>query len=148
SRHDLLGVTKAVDGRRVDPVDAGVQRLADGGDGVPVVLGAPGEFPARAPDGPGAEADRGDEQGRRSQPFRVHDFSSLLLDDVPFKNVAGRQRSSGLAPITSSSTWSLDSELMSRAPPSATSSGRDTVVAPWVASAAARAGVRSQTRTE
>src|SRR5262249_36933633 len=55
-RHALLAVAQAVDGRRVDPVDARVQRLVDGGDRVAVVLAAPGELPARAADGPRPEA--------------------------------------------------------------------------------------------
>src|SRR5262249_43118024 len=63
---DLLRVAQAVDGGGVDPVDAGVQRLAAGGDGGAGVLRPPGEFPAGSADGPGPEADRGDEQVRIS----------------------------------------------------------------------------------
>jgi hypothetical protein len=46
ARDDLLRVAQPIDGRRVDPVDAGVQRLSYGRDGVTVVLTAPGELPA------------------------------------------------------------------------------------------------------
>jgi hypothetical protein len=45
-RDDFLRVAEPVDGRGVDPVDAGVQRLVDGADGIPVVLSPPGELPA------------------------------------------------------------------------------------------------------
>src|SRR5260370_264843 len=50
-----IGVPESIDGGRIDPVDAVVQRFLDRGYGVVVVLGAPGELPARAADGPGAE---------------------------------------------------------------------------------------------
>ncbi len=69
---DLLRAAEAVDGGRVDPVDAGVERLVNGGDGVGVVLGAPAPFISRAADGPGAEAHRRDVQVRFSQSLDVH----------------------------------------------------------------------------
>ena len=43
---DLFRVSEAVDGRGVDPVNSGVQSFVDDGDGVAVVLAAPGELPA------------------------------------------------------------------------------------------------------
>src|SRR5207245_1984338 len=54
-------------------VDAGVPRLPYGRNGVPVVLAAPGELPARSTDGPCPEADRRDVQIRASQLSGVHE---------------------------------------------------------------------------
>ena len=53
-------VAEAVDGRRVDPVDAQIEGAMNGGDGFVVVLWAPGEFPVAAADGPCAKADGGE----------------------------------------------------------------------------------------
>src|SRR5262249_18632091 len=83
-RDDLLRVAQPVDGRGVDPVDAGVQRLLDGGDGVAVVLGPPGEFPARPADGPGPEADRGDEQVGISKLSSLHSSPLFATSEVVF----------------------------------------------------------------
>src|SRR5207253_233346 len=66
SRYNLLRVSESIDGRGIDPVDAVVQRFPDRGHGVVVVLGAPGEFPTRAADGPRPETNRRDEQVRVS----------------------------------------------------------------------------------
>src|SRR6202041_3454431 len=54
-RYDLLGVTEAVHGRGVHPVDPGPGRGPDRGDRVVVLLVSPGEGPAAATDRPGAE---------------------------------------------------------------------------------------------
>src|SRR2546422_9406352 len=42
--HDLLGVAQSVYGRGIDPVDAPLDGVTDGGDRVRVVLVAPGEI--------------------------------------------------------------------------------------------------------
>ena len=57
---DLLGVAEPVHRRRVDPVDAPLDGLPDGGDRVRIVLVTPGEGPATAADRPRAEADARD----------------------------------------------------------------------------------------
>src|SRR6201999_2395460 len=59
---DFFGVTEAVDGGGVDPVDAEFEGAVDCGDGIGFFLGAPGEVRASAADGPGAEADGRDVQ--------------------------------------------------------------------------------------
>src|SRR5262249_5154898 len=69
---DLFRVAEPVDGRGVDPVDAGVHRLVDRGDGVAVLLRAPGELPARPADGPRPESDRSDEHVGVAQTSRFH----------------------------------------------------------------------------
>src|SRR5690606_32238865 len=48
--------------RGVDPVEAGVERGADGGDRGIVVLGPPGELPTATANGPGADADGRDHE--------------------------------------------------------------------------------------
>src|SRR5208282_5781234 len=53
-RDNFFGMPQAIYGSRVDPVDAQFQRPMNGGDGVIVVLRAPGELPATAPDRPGS----------------------------------------------------------------------------------------------
>ena len=62
----LFRVAESIDGGSIDPVDAVVQCFPDRGHGVVVVLGAPGEFPTRAADGPRPETNRRDEQVRVS----------------------------------------------------------------------------------
>jgi hypothetical protein len=57
--HDLFGMAQPVSGGGVDPVDPGFHRVADGGDGLGVVLVAPGVGPAAPAESPGAEADLG-----------------------------------------------------------------------------------------
>ena len=56
----LLGVAEAIGGGGVDPVDADVERAADGGDRIGVVLRAPAGGPFGAADRPRAEAEAGD----------------------------------------------------------------------------------------
>src|SRR5580704_2279065 len=58
--YDFFGVSQAVDGGGVDPVDAEFEGAVNGGDGVVVVLRSPGELPAGTAGGPGAEADGSD----------------------------------------------------------------------------------------
>jgi hypothetical protein len=53
---DLLGVTEAVGGGRVDPVDPVLQRVVDRSDRWLVVLRTPAVLPIPAADRPGAEA--------------------------------------------------------------------------------------------
>jgi hypothetical protein len=57
AREDLLGVTETVGGGRVDPIDTEVEGTANGGDGLPVILRTPAEFPIASTDGPGAETE-------------------------------------------------------------------------------------------
>ncbi len=57
ARDDVFGVAQAVDGRGVNPVDAHLQRAMNCGDGIGVVLRAPGKLPAAATKGPGTKAD-------------------------------------------------------------------------------------------
>src|SRR6267142_3661450 len=59
--HDFFRVAGAIDGGGINPVDSEFQRAMNRRDGRVVILGAPGELPARAADGPGAEAYRRDE---------------------------------------------------------------------------------------
>ncbi len=57
---DLLRVTEAVLGGRVDPVDAELEGVVDRSDRIVVVLCAPAPVVGRASERPGAEADAGD----------------------------------------------------------------------------------------
>jgi len=54
-------VAGAIDRSSINPVDTQFQRPMNGGDGLAVILSAPGELPTRAADRPGAEADGRDE---------------------------------------------------------------------------------------
>src|SRR5213592_4191872 len=73
---DLLRVAEAVHRRRIDPVDAALDGVTDGGDRVRIILVAPGEGPAAAADRPRAEADArdphaGGAERRRGKRVRV-----------------------------------------------------------------------------
>ena len=59
---DFLRMAQSIDGRGVDPVDAGRDGVFDGRDRVRVVLAPPPVGPSATADGPGAEADLGDSQ--------------------------------------------------------------------------------------
>src|SRR5207249_11245682 len=72
ARDHLFRMTQPIDSCGVDPIDAGVQCLPDGRNGVSVVLGPPREFPAAPADRPRSEADRGNAQVRVSQLSLVH----------------------------------------------------------------------------
>src|SRR5271169_6857664 len=76
-RDDLFGMTEAVDGGGVDPVDAQLQRAVDGGDGIIIVLFSPAELPSCAADGPGAVSDGCNMHVRISKLFRFHDQISF-----------------------------------------------------------------------
>src|SRR5438132_6674506 len=58
----FLGMAQSIDGRGVDPVDAGRDRVLDGRHRIRVVLAAPPVGPSATSDGPRAEADLGDLQ--------------------------------------------------------------------------------------
>ena len=58
ARDDLFGVTQAVDGGSIDPIDAKFEGAMNGGDRIRIILRAPGELPAGTTEGPSAEADR------------------------------------------------------------------------------------------
>ena len=80
ARDDFFRMAEAVDGCGVDPVDAKVERAMDRGDGFVVVLGAPGEFPVAAADGPCAKADGCEVKVRvaESHPTNVDLFVGIL----------------------------------------------------------------------
>ena len=77
---DRLGVAKAVDGRRVDPVDAEVDGLADGRDGGVIVLRPPGEGPVAAAYGPRAKSDRREPHLRIAKLSQLHSLAPCCLD--------------------------------------------------------------------
>ena len=56
-RHHFFGMAQPVDGGRIDPVHAAIERRVDGGDGFVVVLRSPGERPSAAAHRPRADAD-------------------------------------------------------------------------------------------
>ena len=69
---DLFRVTEAIDRGGVDPVDAAGNRVADRRNGLRIVLGAPGELPARASQRIRADADRGDLEGAVAESLGLH----------------------------------------------------------------------------
>src|SRR5205814_5581416 len=58
---NFFRVAGAIDRRGIDPVDSQFQGAMNRRDGGVVILSAPGEFPARTADRPGAKADGRDE---------------------------------------------------------------------------------------
>ncbi len=54
---DLLGMSQAIHGRGVNPVDAEFKRFMNRGDGIVIVLGSPGKLPVATADCPGTEPD-------------------------------------------------------------------------------------------
>src|SRR5712692_341546 len=64
---DLLGMAESIDGRGVDPVDAGRDRMLDRGNRSRVVLASPAVGPTAAADGPRPEADLSDLKPARSE---------------------------------------------------------------------------------
>src|SRR5207249_11383120 len=56
ARDDFFRVACAIDRRAIDPVDSQSQRAMNRRDGRVIILSTPGELPARAANGPGAEA--------------------------------------------------------------------------------------------
>ena len=76
---DFFRMAEAVDRGGVDPVDAEFERAVDCGDGVGFFLCAPGEGPASAADGPGAEADGRDHQIGISKLAGLHSSSRFLF---------------------------------------------------------------------
>ncbi len=65
-RDHLLRMAQAVDGGRIDPVDAKFERTVNGGDGIAIVLRAPAVCPGTT-HRPGAETDGRDEEVRVSE---------------------------------------------------------------------------------
>src|SRR3954470_16125217 len=66
--HDFLGVAEAVGGGGVDPVDAQVERPADGGNRIGIVLRTPTGGPVGTAERPGAKPDAADRHlGRAEQ---------------------------------------------------------------------------------
>src|SRR5207253_585186 len=65
--HDRLGVSEAVSGRGIDPVDAKIQPGADRGNRLLVVLRTPAEFPFASADRPRSDPDPRDVQIALSQ---------------------------------------------------------------------------------
>src|SRR6267378_1887201 len=72
SRNNLLGVTHAINGRGIDPVNAKLQCAVYCSDGSLVVLIPPAKLPACAADGPGTEAHWCNKQVRVSKSFHFH----------------------------------------------------------------------------
>ena len=68
--YDLLGMAEPIDGRGVDEIDAEVERVMDGGDGVLLFAAAP--HPAA--DGPGAERDARRVKGKACNLQVFHDW--------------------------------------------------------------------------
>src|SRR6266852_4021014 len=71
-RHDFLRMAHAVNGGRVDPVNAKFEHAMNRGNRRFVVLFAPTEFPAGSADSPGAKADWGDGQVGATEWLRFH----------------------------------------------------------------------------
>jgi len=67
-------MAETVDGGGVDPVDAVVEGGVDGGDGLVVILWAPGELPAAAAHGPGADSDGSEFEVAIAEPPFLHLF--------------------------------------------------------------------------
>jgi hypothetical protein len=65
-------VAHSINGGRVDPVNAKVERAMDRRDGRLVILLAPTKFPTRSADSPGAEADGCYEQIGVTEALRFH----------------------------------------------------------------------------
>src|ERR1700761_5243492 len=73
-------MAQAINGRRIDPVDAEVQRLVNRRDRIVIVLRSPGKRPISAADGPRTEANRRELHIRIAKLFLLH--LSVLTDDV------------------------------------------------------------------
>src|SRR5437762_2622209 len=71
-RHDFLGMAHAVNGGRVDPVNAKLERAMNRADRRFVVLLAPTKLPTRPTDCPGAKADWRDGQIGVTETLRFH----------------------------------------------------------------------------
>src|SRR5689334_16434897 len=72
SRDHFLGVAQSIDGSRVDPVNAKLERAMNCSDGRLVILVTPTMLPTRSTDSPGAEAERRNVNIRVSQSFSFH----------------------------------------------------------------------------
>ena len=72
ARDHFLGMAESVHGGGVDPVDAVVQGGVNGGNGLVIVLGTPGEGPSGATHCPGAYADARQFQIAVSEPSFFH----------------------------------------------------------------------------
>ena len=70
---DFFGLAEPVDDGSVDPVDAGVDGFADGGDAIGIVLRPPCERPPAADDRLRPEPDRGDVQVRVAETAGMHE---------------------------------------------------------------------------
>jgi hypothetical protein len=69
---DFFRMPQAVNGSRVDPVDAAVERGLNGCDRLVVVLRSPGKSPSAAANGPRTHTDARDHHVGIPQPFRFH----------------------------------------------------------------------------
>src|SRR5262249_10556871 len=70
--HYFLRVPEAIDGGSIDPVDALVERGADGGDGFVVILRPPGEGPSATAHSPCANPNRREAQVTVAELFGFH----------------------------------------------------------------------------
>src|SRR6267378_7439053 len=71
-RDYFLGMSHAVNGGRVDPVNTKLERAMNRGDRLFVILLAPPKFPARAANSPSAKTDRRDGKVGVTKLFRFH----------------------------------------------------------------------------
>ena len=71
-RDDLLGMSKPIDGRRVDPVDPQFERPMNRRDRVGVLLGSPAKLPVSAPNRPSAKSDECNVKIRRTKFSCLH----------------------------------------------------------------------------
>src|SRR5688500_3578699 len=99
---DLLRMTQSVRRGGIDPVDAGLDRVVDGSDRVPVVLRPPAALPVAAADRPGAEPDTRDreagsaERGPRRR-ARVVQLRSLGRSHRAQRRLAGTRPAARLS---------------------------------------------------
>src|SRR5437016_3347649 len=71
-RHDFLGMAHSINRGGVDPVNTELERAMNRPDRLRVILLAPAKLPTRSADGPGAKADRRDEQVGVAELFCFH----------------------------------------------------------------------------
>ena len=82
--NDFFRMAQAVDGGGVDPIDAKLKRAMNRGNGVRIILVAPGKFPAGTANGPRSKTDGRDLEVRVSELARFHSCFSRKRcgDDV------------------------------------------------------------------
>src|SRR6267378_88590 len=105
-------MAEPVDGRGVDPVDAGRDRMLDGRDRIRIVLASPAVGPTAAADGPCAEADLADRKPAPSKRTceQGHDASTLTgaVRSVEYDVAIAEMSRSG----TRAATWANSSRVI------------------------------------